>query len=117
MKLPGITLPIFVLYLIYLLLGGFFMYMGAKWAKIKNVTYIKSFLCVIISIFAQWVFRLYYPGRVGTIIGVIATLFLIEAIFETSFGKALLAWILTIVAEIIGVVVVFLIFGAVIFAF
>ena len=117
MKLPGITLPIFVLYLIYLLLGGFFIYIGAKWAKIKNVTYVKSFLCVIVSIFVQWVFRFYYPGKVSTIIGVIATLFLIEAIFETSFGKAVLAWILTIVAELIGVIIVFLIFGSVIFAF
>jgi len=93
------------------------MYVGAKWARIRNVTYLKSFLCVIISIFAQWVFRLYYPGKLGTLIGIIATLFLIEAIFETSFGKALLAWILTVVAEIIGVFIVFLIFGAVIFAF
>jgi len=117
MRLPGITLPIFTLYLIYFFIGGFFMYVGAKWARIRNVTYLKSFLCVIISIFAQWVFRLYYPGKLGTLIGIIATLFLIEAIFETSFGKALLAWILTVVAEIIGVFIVFLIFGAVIFAF
>ncbi|MCD6168542.1 MAG: hypothetical protein J7J33_04470 [Caldisericia bacterium] len=110
MRLPGLDTPTIFLYAVYLILGDFLLYGGGKILKIKDLKPPKSSLILIVSIFSQWVFRLYYPGKLGALLGIIVTLLFIEAILDIKFKRAVFLWLILIFSEALALLVSFLVF-------
>lgn len=110
------------LLILWVLLSAFFIWIGAKMAFIPKASFGRAIMAAIAcgmgSFLLSGVLLPLLPvGPImGQVIGIMLSLFIIKAIFETSFGKALLAWIFHIFAVIVAYVVCFLTFGAALFA-
>ena len=110
------------LLVLWVLLSAFFIWIGAKMAFIPKASFGRAIMAAIACGMGSFLLSgvlLFLPpiGPIlGQVIGIMLSLFIIKAIFETSFGKALLAWIFQIFAVIIAFVVCFLTFGAALFA-
>jgi len=115
----GVLLGLLVL---WVLLSAFFIWIGAKMAFIPKASFGRAIMAAIACGMASFLLSgillpLLPVGPImGQVIGIMLSLFIIKAIFETSFGKALLAWIFHIFAVIVAYVVCFLTFGAGLFA-
>ncbi|MBC7095646.1 hypothetical protein [Thermococcus sp.] len=85
--------------LIALIIAGFFLMIGAKFAGIEDVTLGKSMIAVvgggILALLIGWI------PAIGWILGIIAYIWVIKTVFNTDWGKAAIAWLMTIVVEII----------------
>ncbi|UCE73785.1 MAG: hypothetical protein JSV56_12280 [Methanomassiliicoccales archaeon] len=55
-------------------------------------------------------------GWIGFIIAIIVNLFIIKAVYETSWGKALVMWIVTIIMAVVIAVIVIVLVGLSIWA-
>ena len=84
------------------IIASFFMMIGAKLAGIKDDTFGKSVIAAMGSEFVIWLISLVVPV-LGFIIGLIIAVFVIKGIYETSFGKAFVAWIFCVIAEVIAI--------------
>ena len=110
------------LLVLWVLLSAFFIWIGAKMAFIPKASFGRAIMAAIACgmgsfLLSAILLPLLPVGPImGQIIGIILSLFIIKAIFETSFGKALLAWMFQIFAVIIAFIVCFLTFGAALFA-
>ena len=110
------------LLVLWVLLAAFFIWIGAKMALIRKSSFGRAILAALACGISSFIFSgilLSVPviGPVlGQIIGIMLSLFIIKVIFETSFGKAFLAWIFQIVAVIATFVIGFLTFGAALLA-
>jgi len=108
-SIVGALLSVFVATVI---IGSFFMWIGAKMAGVQNAGFGKSILAAIatsvITIIISGVFSVVpVMGTVlGFLVGLLLSLFIIKAVYDTSFGKALLTWIFCIVAQIVAVIIV-----------
>jgi len=85
--------------LIALIIAGFFLMLGAKFAGIEDATLGKSMIAVvgggILALLIGWI------PAIGWILGIIAYIWVIKTVFNTDWGKAAIAWLMTIVVEII----------------
>ena len=88
-------------------IAGFFIWAGAKLAGIKKATIGKSILAAIACSFALWFLTgLIFPFPfVGFLLGHLVCLWILQAIFDTTFGKAFLAWIFHFVAQVIAIII------------
>lgn len=120
MELLGPILGVMIgIAIIGLLLGTFFMWLGAKLAGVEDATFGKSFLAALGGVFATW-FATWllsvFPGigtGIGFIIGLILTIFIIEGAFGIGFGKALVVWIFHFLAQAVAVLIALATFGGV----
>ncbi len=85
--------------LIALLVAAYFMKLGAKTAGIENPTLGKSLIAILgggilAGIVAGILFFL--PG-INIVIAFIIYIWIIKAVFSTSWGKAFLAWLISII--------------------
>lgn len=91
------------------LIAAFFMWIGAKMAGIKEATFGKSLIAAIGAEFIIWIFSLILSviPVIGTVIGFIVGLtfaiFVIKGTYNTSFGKALVAWVFCVISEIVAI--------------
>jgi len=88
--------------------SALFIWIGAKIAGVKNVTFMKSFWAALISSVFIWVLAAVINAP-GWIIGLLVSLVVIKVIFDTTWGKAFLAWIFHGVAQFVLLVFVILI--------
>ncbi len=110
MELVGFALILFVVGSIVAmtLVSALFIWIGAKFAGIKGATLWKSFKVALISSFLVWAATglgsfLFGIGAVlGWIIGTLITLWIIKSFFKTTWGKALLTWILQAIAQFLA---------------
>lgn len=120
MQILGLAIGTFVaVLLIAIFFATFFMWLGAKMAGAKNSTFGNSFLAAIGTTFVVWlvswlvsVFNI--NVTIGFVAGLILTILVIRGIYEITFGRALVVWIFSLVAEGLAIFVAFLIFGSVI---
>jgi hypothetical protein len=107
---------------LWILLAALFIWIGAKMAFIEKSSFARAVLAAVACGTSSFVLSgmlLAIPviGPVlGQIIGILLSLIIIKAIFETSFGKAFLAWVFQIFAVIVAFVIGFLTFGAALLA-
>jgi len=85
--------------LIALVIAGFFLMLGAKLAGIEDVTLGKSMIAVvgggILALLIGWI------PIIGWILGILVYIWVIKTVFNTDWGKATIAWLMTIVVETI----------------
>ena len=119
--LAGVLGAAMGLLVLWVLFAAFFIWLGAKMAFIPKASFGRAIMAAIACGMGSFLLSgilLFLPGigpLLGQIIGIMLSLFIIKAIFETTFGKAFLAWIFQIFAVIIAFLVCFLTFGAALF--
>jgi hypothetical protein len=106
------------IFIITTIIAAFFMWIGAKLAKVEKATFGKAILAALAAAAITWVLFLLFNfipvvgPMLGLIIGLILTIFAIKAIFSTTFGKAALVWLFNIIAVIIAGAIGAATFGA-----
>ena len=105
----GFGLGMVFAFVLMVIVGGFFMWIAAKIARVEKSTFGRAIVAAIassfVSILAAFVFH-FFPvlgNFLGYIIGLLLSILIIKGVFETSFGKALLVWVFDIIAKIIAV--------------
>ncbi|WP_297067508.1 hypothetical protein [Thermococcus sp.] len=101
--------------LIALLVAAYFMKLGAKAAGIENPTLGRSLIAILgggilAGIIAEILFFL--PG-INIIIAFIVYIWVIKAVFDTGWGRAFLAWLISIIIAavtffVLGLIIVVL---------
>jgi len=85
--------------LIALVIAGAFLMLGAKFAGIEGANLGKSMIAVIgggiLALLTGWI------PVIGWVLGIVAYIWAIKTVFDTDWGKAAIAWLMTIVVEII----------------
>ncbi|MFC1721535.1 hypothetical protein ACFL0Z_01330 [Patescibacteria group bacterium] len=105
--------------LLAVLIGGFFIWLGAKMARVERGTFGRAILAAIAGALASglvsWVFSLFGDGLIfsviGAIVGLIIVLWVFKSIFDTTWGKAFLIWLFQLVAIAITLVIAGLTFA------
>ena len=104
------------------LFGTFFIWLGAKMAKVHDITFGKCVLTAIgaalVTNIIGWVFASFTGilALIGWFIGLLLSILVIRAIFKLTWKKGFLVWLFHVFAELIAVVVIVLIFGGALFA-
>jgi hypothetical protein len=91
--------------LVALFIAGFILYLGAKLVGIKNATIGKSIIAVVGGGILAGILGII--PVLGWILGIIAYIWVIKVVFDTSWIKAFLAWIMTFVVAVIIAVILF----------
>jgi hypothetical protein len=88
-------------------IAGFFIWVGAKLAGINNTTIGKSILAAIACSLSLWFLTgvFFFFPVIGFFIGQFICLWIIKNIFDTTFGKAFLAWIFHFAAQTIAIII------------
>jgi hypothetical protein len=107
----GLGIGMAVAFVLAIIIGGFFMWIAAKIARVEKSTFGRAMIAAIgasvVSFLVTIVFH-FIPligNALGFIIGLFLTIFVIKGAFETSMGKAILVWIFNIVATVVAVLV------------
>ena len=88
-------------------IAGFFIWVGAKIAGINNTTIRKSVLAAIACSLSLWFLTgvFFFFPVIGFFIGHFICLWIIKNIFDTTFGKAFLAWIFHFAAQVLAIII------------
>ena len=108
MQILGMTFWVFILMVVVsILVSGFTMWLGARWAGVKNVTYGKGLWVAIVVGIVTWLLSALFAGAtggwmaiLGFVIGLLMSLWIIKMMFKIEFGQAFLVWIMNIVAHL-----------------
>ncbi len=88
-----------IVILIALVIAGVFLMLGAKFSGIEGANLGKSMIAVIgggiLALLTGWI------PVIGWVLGIVAYIWAIKTVFDTDWGKAAIAWLMTIVVEII----------------
>jgi hypothetical protein len=115
--LGGVLGAVLGLLALLIVASAFFIWIGAKMAFIQKSSFARAILAAVACgtcsfILSAVLLMLPIVGPIlGQIIGILLSLFIIKVIFETTLGKAFLAWIFHIFAVIVAYVVCLLTFG------
>jgi len=99
------------------LMAGVFMWLGARIASVRNATFGRSVVAAIVVSLVMWLVTLassvmpVMGGIAGLALGLILGIFVIQGIFGTTFGRALLVWVFNVVAQVSVVVLTLLVSG------
>ncbi len=116
--IPAMGGSFFLLLIFAVFISGIFMWLGASLAGIKRATLGRAIVVSLSGTAIVWIvgslFALFLMPA-GSLLGFLLSLLLVllatRALFDTSFGKALLAWVFFLVGQIVaGLVVGFLFF-------
>jgi hypothetical protein len=100
--------------IVTVIVGTIFIHIGAKLAKISNATIMKAFEVALIGAILSMILGFIIP--LGGLIGFILVIAVIKYIYDTSWGKAIVAWILFIIVIIVVIVILGVIAGAALIA-
>lgn len=127
MELIGFVLFIFLLgcIIVATVVSAVFIWFGAKISGIKGATFMKSFWAALASSFLVWALSAIataifgFGSIAGWILGLFITLVVLKMIFDTTWGKAFLAWLFQGLAQLIvlGIVIIMVIMGIIVLAF
>ena len=115
--LAGLGLGLIAFLVLALLISAFFLWIGAKLAGIREASFGKAILAALVSVVALALLQIVLSliprigGTLGLLLGILVSIYVIKAVFDTGWGKAILAWILYIVAIIVAGIIA-AIFGA-----
>ena len=96
-------------FLFAVVLGGFFMWIAAKIARVKRSSFGRAILAALgtsLVLFIVTIITSFIPilgNAAGFIVDLILQIFVIKGAFDTSTGKAVLVWVFNIVASIVAV--------------
>jgi general secretion pathway protein G len=93
-------------FLIVAAIAGFFLWIGAKLARIDGATFGRSMMAAVAAALASFVVAVILalfglPGA-GTVIGILVDILVIKSIFKTTFLKALVCWLGYLVSAFIA---------------
>jgi hypothetical protein len=116
MQLAGPTLFLFIISCIIAAtaISAIFIWIGTKFAGIRNATFGKAFYAALASSVAVWVLtglaRQYFGfGFIaGWLLGLGITLVILKSIYTVNWGKAFTIWIFTWIAQVIVGVIIFI---------
>ena len=105
--------------LLGVLIGGFFVWLGAKMARVERGTFGRAILAALAATVASglvsWLFSLFGDGLflsvIGALVGLVVVLWVFKSIFDTSWGKAFLIWLFQVIAIVITLVIAGLTFA------
>jgi hypothetical protein len=109
--LLGLGAGILVFFIIALLITAFFLWIGVKLAGIRGASFGKAIIAALLSIIATMILSIilsllpFIGGFLGLLLGILVSIYIIRVVFDTSWGKALVAWILYIIAIIIAMLI------------
>jgi hypothetical protein len=92
--------------------AAFFVWIGGKMAGIEKATFGRSMMVALANVIVVGLVStvLSVVPVVGTVlgffVGLLFTLLIIKGVFETTFGKAFLAWVFNVVAHVAALVLV-----------
>jgi hypothetical protein len=116
--LAGLGVGLIAFLVLALLISAFFLWIGAKLAGIRGASFGKAVLAALVSVAALAILEIVLSliprigGTLGLLLGILVSIYVIKAVFDTGWGKAILAWILYIAAIIVAGIIT-AIFGAV----
>jgi hypothetical protein len=116
--LAGLGVGLIAFLVLALLISAFFLWIGAKLAGIRGASFGKAVLAALVSVVALAILEIVLSliprigGTLGLLLGILVSIYVIKAVFDTGWGKAILAWILYIAAIIVAGIIT-AIFGAV----
>lgn len=125
MQILGMAFGTFVLMVVIsILVSGFTMWLGARWAGLKKVTYGKALWIAVVVGIVTWLISALFAGAtggwiaiIGFLVGVLLSLWIIKTMFKVEYKKAFLIWIMNIVAHIFVYFLISIIIVGVSFAF
>jgi hypothetical protein len=109
--LLGIGAGILLFFIIGLLITAFFLWIGVKLAGITGASFGKAVIAAVLSVIATIILSIilsllpFIGGFLGLLLGILVSIYIIKVVFDTSWGKALVAWILYIVAMVITILI------------
>lgn len=89
--------------------AGLLMWLGAHLAGLDYVTFGRSLLAAIAASTVTWIVSELFPTvtllgiSVGVALGLLLTWFVIKEVFNTTFGKAFLAWVFSVFVHAVGI--------------
>lgn len=108
---------LFVAFLV-VILDSLFLHAGAKMAGVRKATFGKavkaSIACALATLLLAIIFS-WIPvagTAVGFLIGLALTILVLQASYNTSFGKAFLLWVFNVAAQILAVVLGAMLFSS-----
>jgi len=103
---------------LYFAFQAIFIWFGAKVAGIKDASFGKAFWTAIattillILVNAIFMFlNIASGGLIGLLLSVLVMIWVIKSIFNTGWGKAIVAWIMSIIGVVIATVIVAAVLG------
>jgi hypothetical protein len=105
----GLGIGALFAFLFAVIIGGFFMWIAAKIARVERSSFGRAMLAAIgtsLVLFIMTLITSFIPilgNAVGFIVGLLLQIFVIKGAFDTSTGKAVLVWVFNIVASIVAV--------------
>lgn len=86
--------------ILWTIIGGIFIYIGAKLAKISDATFLKAFEAAFIGAILSLILT-YISPVYGGIIAWILVIPIIKYVYNTTWVKAFIAWIIYFIVLII----------------
>ncbi len=96
-------------FILMVIVGGLFMWIAAKIARVEKSSFGRAMAAAVaasfVEIFVAFLFNLVpvFGNLFGFILGLVITILVIKAVFDTSFGKALLVWIFNLIAAFVAI--------------
>lgn len=91
--------------LVALFIAGFVLYLGAKLVGIENATIGKAIIAVVGGGILAGILGII--PILGWILGIIAYIWVIKVVFDTSWIRAFLAWIMSFVVALVIIIILF----------
>jgi len=117
----SLGIGIILVFILMVLIGGLFMWIAAKIARVERASFPRAMVAAIatsfVGILLWFLFNLIpiLGSLFGFILGLIVSILVIKAVFGTSFGKALIVWICNLIAAGLALLVASMILASSIF--
>lgn len=99
-----------VVFLVVIAIDSVFLWLGAKFAKIEDASFGKAFIATLGGLIVSAVIGAIIPV-IGGLLGLIAFLWIVKTVFNTDWGKAVIAWLFAIVIAIILMIIIMVVVG------
>ncbi|NJE08294.1 hypothetical protein E3E31_07125 [Thermococcus sp. M39] len=98
-----------VMFIIGLAVAAVFLYIGAKFASIEDASFGKAIIAVVAGGILSLILSMI--PVLGWILGSIAYIWIIKTVFNTDWVKAVIAWLISIIAGVVVMVILMAIVG------
>jgi len=104
--------------ILYFVFQAIFIWFGAKVAHIKDASFGKALssavAITVLIIIVNFIFaslNIASGGTIGLLVSILFIVWVIKSIFNTGWGKAIIAWIMSIVGVIIATILIAAVLG------
>jgi|Deesub1362B_J571_1020462.scaffolds.fasta_scaffold00031_95 hypothetical protein len=99
-----------IVFLVMIAIDSVFLWIGARFAKIEDASFGKAFIATLVGMLLSGILGNIIPV-IGGLIGLIAFLWVVKTVFNTNWGKAVIAWLFAIVVAFVLMIIVGIIVG------